>query len=242
MQTVTRVHHWLGNPLILLQTPCHVYGPSRPEPHGRREFCSLHEHGNITELVHRLWGWSVRRRFTTSVSNTVCRAFTVRWERQRLSVLLNTVDVIIVEDDPYYFLQMGSYAAKQDQVSQAMHADPESWLSSLAPSFLRYVFCLVPIRYLTYPHQDRLPGPGHPSRHILQGTAFGFMAGLASLTFLLTRTQTIAPGSRLGFFTCNPRFAERFERAGEVSTQAPCGFGQVCYHSTHCLRSSYELR
>ena len=40
-------------------------------------------------------------------------------------------------------------------------------------------------------------------------------------------TQTIAPGSRLGFFTCNPRFAERLERAGETSTQAPCGFGQV---------------
>lgn len=38
--------------------------------------------------------------------------------------------------------------------------------------------------------------------------------------------QTVAPGSRLGWFTCNPMFAERFERQGETSTQAPCGFGQ----------------
>jgi len=50
------------------------------------------------------------------------------------------------------------------------------------------------------------------------------------LTFgWLERTfyQTIAPGSRLGFFTCNGVFAERLERQGETSTQAPCGFGQV---------------
>ena len=39
-------------------------------------------------------------------------------------------------------------------------------------------------------------------------------------------SKTIAPGSRLGWFTCNERFAERLERQGETSTQAPCGFGQ----------------
>jgi aromatic amino acid aminotransferase I / 2-aminoadipate transaminase len=30
----------------------------------------------------------------------------------------------------------------------------------------------------------------------------------------------------MGWYTCNPMFAERFERAGEVSTQAPSGFTQ----------------
>jgi aromatic amino acid aminotransferase I len=30
----------------------------------------------------------------------------------------------------------------------------------------------------------------------------------------------------MGWFTCNPLFAERFERAGETSTQAPSGFAQ----------------
>jgi len=38
--------------------------------------------------------------------------------------------------------------------------------------------------------------------------------------------QTIAPGSRLGWFTCSPQLAERFERQGETSTQNPCGLGQ----------------
>lgn len=31
----------------------------------------------------------------------------------------------------------------------------------------------------------------------------------------------------MGWFTCNPVFAERFERQGEVSTQAPSGFAQA---------------
>jgi len=30
----------------------------------------------------------------------------------------------------------------------------------------------------------------------------------------------------MGWFTCNPMFAERLERQAETSTQAPCGFGQ----------------
>ncbi|KIM25871.1 hypothetical protein M408DRAFT_17111 [Serendipita vermifera MAFF 305830] len=41
-----------------------------------------------------------------------------------------------------------------------------------------------------------------------------------------TFSKTIAPGSRMGWFTCNPLFAERFERHGETSTQAPSGFAQ----------------
>lgn len=42
-----------------------------------------------------------------------------------------------------------------------------------------------------------------------------------------TFSKTVAPGVRLGWFTCNPMFAERFERIGEVSSQSPCGVGQV---------------
>ncbi|KAJ7498959.1 pyridoxal phosphate-dependent transferase [Mycena latifolia] len=42
-----------------------------------------------------------------------------------------------------------------------------------------------------------------------------------------TFSKTIAPGCRLGWYTCNPMFAERLERASETSTQAPCGFGQA---------------
>lgn len=42
-----------------------------------------------------------------------------------------------------------------------------------------------------------------------------------------TFSKTVAPGSRIGWFTCNPQFAERILRGQESSTQAPCGFGSV---------------
>jgi len=41
-----------------------------------------------------------------------------------------------------------------------------------------------------------------------------------------TFSKTVAPGSRLGWATSSPLFTEALLRVGEVSTQAPCGFGQ----------------
>ncbi|CDO75895.1 hypothetical protein BN946_scf184523.g4 [Trametes cinnabarina] len=98
-------------------------------------------------------------------------------------------DVIIVEDDPYYFLQMGAYVAKEARAPQASRVESDKWIGSLTPSYLKLDYQGRVIRLDTF-------------------------------------SKTIAPGSRLGFFTCNPRFAERLERAGETSTQSPCGFGQ----------------
>lgn len=40
-------------------------------------------------------------------------------------------------------------------------------------------------------------------------------------------TETICPGSRLGWITTNPIFAERMQRANESSTQAGSGFTQA---------------
>lgn len=42
-----------------------------------------------------------------------------------------------------------------------------------------------------------------------------------------TFSKTVAPGSRLGWVTGSPVLVDRILRVGEVSTQAPCGFGQV---------------
>lgn len=96
-------------------------------------------------------------------------------------------DIIICEDDPYYFLQMGEYVAKAER--QANPTDVESFLKSLAPSFLKFDYQGRVVRLDTF-------------------------------------SKYLAPGSRLGWHTCNPLFAERLERQGETSTQAPCGFGQ----------------
>jgi len=105
-------------------------------------------------------------------------------------------DVIIVEDDPYYFLQLGTYTSKDDR---SHGAKPSGILS--ADESKRFISTLTP-SFLCFDYQGRV-------------------------VRLDTFSKTIAPGSRLGWFTCNPLFAERLERQGETSFQAPCGFGQA---------------
>ncbi|KAG7449369.1 PLP-dependent transferase [Guyanagaster necrorhizus] len=102
-------------------------------------------------------------------------------------------DVIIVEDDPYYFLQQSPYVPKDQRADEdafSRTSTEEKFIAQLAPSFLKFDYQGRVIRLDTF-------------------------------------SKTIAPGCRLGWFTCSPQFAERLERAGETSTQAPCGFAQV---------------
>ncbi|TFY78193.1 hypothetical protein EWM64_g5817 [Hericium alpestre] len=101
-------------------------------------------------------------------------------------------DVVIVEDDPYFFLQVGEYVPKSERTPEpALPAGDEvkQFISSLAPSFLKIDY------------QGR----------VIRLDSF---------------SKTIAPGVRLGWFTCNPLFVERLERHGETTTQSPCGLGQ----------------
>jgi aromatic amino acid aminotransferase I / 2-aminoadipate transaminase len=49
-------------------------------------------------------------------------------------------DVIIVEDDPYYFLQVGPYTPKPNRPTKPEGSeddDPAEHIASLAPSFLK---------------------------------------------------------------------------------------------------------
>ncbi|KDQ31486.1 hypothetical protein PLEOSDRAFT_1036482 [Pleurotus ostreatus PC15] len=98
-------------------------------------------------------------------------------------------DVLIVEDDPYYFLQEAPYVPKSKCSAIARFNSDEEYLSHLVPSFL------------SIDYQGR----------VIRLDSF---------------SKTVTPGCRLGWFTCNSTFAERFERQGETTTQAPCGYGQ----------------
>jgi aromatic amino acid aminotransferase I len=102
-------------------------------------------------------------------------------------------DIIIVEDDPYYFLQFKDYVPSYDRQSHIADTryvdDNDTFLSSLVPSFLRFDY------------QGR----------VIRLDSF---------------SKTIAPGCRMGWFTCNSMFAERLERHGETTTQSPSGFVQ----------------
>lgn len=104
--------------------------------------------------------------------------------KQEIYDICAEYDIIIVEDDPYFFLQFSPAVA-----SRANAEDSAKFIASLAPSYLKFDTQGRVIRLDTF-------------------------------------SKYIAPGSRLGWFTCNPLFAERLERQGETTTQAPCGFGQ----------------
>ena len=61
-------------------------------------------------------------------------------------------DIIIVEDDPYYFLQEGPYTLPSERSGKsedsALDDSDEKYIASLAPSFLSYVYFKFPFLYL----------------------------------------------------------------------------------------------
>jgi len=104
-------------------------------------------------------------------------------------------DIIIAEDDPYFFLQMGDFVPKSQREADR-EPEPEA-----SEDVARFVASLIPT-YLRVDTEGRV---------------------IRMDTF----SKTMAPGMRLGWFTCSPLFAERLERIGETSTQSPCGLGQA---------------
>jgi len=124
----------------------------------------------------------------------------------------------------YYFLQAGEYepvpkvrAAKQPKKTES----DDEFLASLVPSYLKLDYQGRVVRIDTFSSTFM--------------TRFALPPCLALRASTLTspppppssRAETICPGSRLGWTTCNPLFAERLERANESSTQAASGFAQA---------------
>ncbi|KAL6309824.1 PLP-dependent transferase [Sparassis latifolia] len=128
--------------------------------------------------------------YTVPIGQNPC-GFTMGAQRKKeIYDICVEYDIIICEDDPYYFLQFGEYVQKSQRRSHSDNAiDAAQFLKTLAPTYLKFDYQGRVIRLDTF-------------------------------------SKYIAPGSRLGWHTCSPLFAERLERQGETSTQAPCGFGQ----------------
>lgn len=113
--------------------------------------------------------------------------------KQEIYAICVKYDIIIVEDDPYYFLQFDEYHfgnGKQNGHALAPSYDESSFLGSLERTFLSFDTEGRVIRLDTF-------------------------------------SKTLAPGNRIGWFTCNPVFTERLLRATEVATQTPSGWSQA---------------
>lgn len=131
--------------------------------------------------------------------------------RRDIYAFCSKYDIIIIEDDPYWYLQFPSATAKNTtttsdpanvsfnpEVSMFANAEPRpaGWKSSGFP----FLDSLVP-SYVSVDTDGRV-------------------------VRLDTFSKTVAPGCRLGWITAQPALIERILRITETSTQQPSGFVQ----------------
>ena len=115
-------------------------------------------------------------------------------------------DVVIIEDDPYWYLQYPS--ANESSLTQRDQPDNNAqsdhfnlgFAKSQKSSGYPFLDSLVP-SYLSVDYQGRV-------------------------VRLDTFSKTVAPGCRLGWITTQPNLCERLLRITETSTQQPSGFVQ----------------
>lgn len=118
-------------------------------------------------------------------------------------------DILILEDEPYYFLQMGPYVSRSQRNGYPNgetngHGNGQAATNSADMDLGTFLDSLVP-SYLSL----------SKSGNVLRMDSF---------------SKIIAPGSRTGWVTGSADLIERFIRASEVSAQTPSGFSLVALY------------
>ncbi|KAL8724694.1 MAG: hypothetical protein Q9166_007805 [cf. Caloplaca sp. 2 TL-2023] len=125
--------------------------------------------------------------------------------RKEIYAVCSKYDMIIVEDDPYWYLQYPSaneksMAARGQPTSKASQPDARNFNQPKSSGY-PFLDSLVP-SYLSIDTDGRV-------------------------VRLDTFSKTVAPGCRLGWITTQPALCERLLRITETSTQQPSGFVQA---------------
>jgi DNA-binding transcriptional MocR family regulator len=108
---------------------------------------------------------------------------------------------MIIEDDPYWYLQFPSAATLEAEARGTQLPPPPPAHTFAKSSGYPFIDSLVP-SYLNFDTEGRV-------------------------IRLDTFSKTIAPGCRLGWITAQPAIVERILRITETSTQQPSGFVQA---------------
>ena len=124
--------------------------------------------------------------------------------RKDIYALCVKYDILIIEDDPYWYLQYpsanaSSIAARGEPTSQDAQPGLHNYNTPKSSGF-PFLDSLVP-SYLSVDTEGRV-------------------------IRLDTFSKTVAPGCRLGWITAQPALCERLLRITETSTQQPSGFVQ----------------
>lgn len=118
--------------------------------------------------------------------------------RKAIYAVAEKHDLFIIEDEPYYFLQMESYIPPPVQNGTVDHSTRPKFEPTTVSRFLS---ALIP-SYLSFDISGR----------VLRLDSF---------------SKIIAPGTRTGWVTGPAQIIERFVRHHEVSTQNPSGISQI---------------
>lgn len=123
----------------------------------------------------RLWLLTGRRKYMGFASNLV------KYHSWLKATPNFSADIIIVEDDPYYFLQEGSYIPPSERSRKPKESvlDDEGYISSLSPSFLSCVYLEIP-SIIWFVVQIWLPRTSGPTWHLFQSKPY-----LACLSYIL---------------------------------------------------------
>lgn len=145
--------------------------------------------------------------------------------RKEIYEICHKFDVIIVEDDPYFYIQF-PHAANDHTMK---HRDGQVLSENhLYESGRNYQESLVIKR------TDSRTGHSYVTNGKSSGSDFldSLVPSYLSIDVdgrvirLDTFSKTIAPGSRLGWITTQPNVVERIQRITETTTQQPSGFVQ----------------
>ena len=123
--------------------------------------------------------------------------------RKEIYAICEKYDVIIIEDDPYWYLQYPSanVLSAANRNGKKSQAEPgRNYNASKQSTGFDFLDTLVP-SYIAIDVSGRV-------------------------IRLDTFSKTVAPGCRLGWITAQPALVERFQRIAETSTQQPSGFVQ----------------
>ncbi|KAE9364594.1 PLP-dependent transferase [Stipitochalara longipes BDJ] len=120
--------------------------------------------------------------------------------RKALYALCSKYDVLIIEDDPYWYLQFPS-AVKLEAEARGLPATPAAPVHTFEKSSGYPFLDSLVQSYLNVDYDGRV-------------------------IRLDTFSKTVAPGCRLGWITAQPAIVERIVRISESGTQQPSGFVQ----------------
>lgn len=152
--------------------------------------------------------------------------------RKEIYEVCQKFDVLIVEDDPYFYIQFPHAA---NEISQQWRDGELASVNHFAEQGTNYQTSLaVPVRgTITNGNQKytttRMKHGKSSGYEFLDSLVPSFLSVDVDgrVIRLDTFSKTVAPGCRLGWMTAQPAFIERMLRITETSTQQPSGFVQA---------------